>query len=784
MLTDEKMRKHNRGLRNDSDFSQKITNRLRESNRFKNAPKKGTFFITNEVDGEIQTSNAMTASSKTDYYLFLIHTTDCSIPIINIYSKNHQDAMKLILNKTKGFKMAKALSEVLQCQVCFANCDRKLLKHNLKFNICCPSDNSPSINQSEYALLVIHDFLTRKKTYENHAFEERMNVSNIFNLRKDSIEFIRKSLLNKAHIKQNKPTKKVSNQYKNDVELKGYGQNQIMLKLSKITLQRQMGKANKPKLLFHLGKFLYKEFLQELQSTGQCKCTQQCKCTHLHNEWECRNQAKLEAEMVLTALVDSEQKLLFLSDIDNLQTDIEKEYELWKGLWEKEIRLAFIEQMRRMNIIVIKRLKIATRIIQKFCWVSVQLKHKEEYRQRLKKIYKPAQYSAQKKKFLQNVCKPKAMALPVRVQHKMEVRPSTAGASIWSLQQHTSSSTHQKLDLDPSKCSKNTFKGLPEVVCMVSPREPQPPLHRSSDTAAMQGQGEMMESVVQLCDVERLRAAEEDQEEKEDDTNNDDHDNSNTSDLWNMDQDDDYVSGSDSEEDVLIIDESPPAELPVLTPEMNFKIERAQNSHGEILVDAHRIKITANDIKTLSGLNWLNDEIINFYMQMIVARSKSSSNFRPVYAFSTYFYSRLMAGGYTAVQRWTGKMDLFSYSLVLVPIHLGLHWSLAALDMDAKSITYYDSMGVNNEAALAGLSNYLREEHRIKKQTELDLSEWKQVIAENIPHQINGSDCGMFTCLFAEYLSRSAEFTFSQENIPYFRKRMVYEICTNKFMHT
>ena len=40
----------------------------------------------------------------------------------------------------------------------------------------------------------------------------------------------------------------------------------------------------------------------------------------------------------------------------------------------------------------------------------------------------------------------------------------------------------------------------------------------------------------------------------------------------------------------------------------------------QTLVDAHKIRITVKDIDTLSGLNWLNDEIINFYMQMIVAR--------------------------------------------------------------------------------------------------------------------------------------------------------------------
>ena len=39
-----------------------------------------------------------------------------------------------------------------------------------------------------------------------------------------------------------------------------------------------------------------------------------------------------------------------------------------------------------------------------------------------------------------------------------------------------------------------------------------------------------------------------------------------------------------------------------------------------VLVDAHKIQIRASDVETLSGLNWLNDEIINFYMQMIVAR--------------------------------------------------------------------------------------------------------------------------------------------------------------------
>ena len=40
----------------------------------------------------------------------------------------------------------------------------------------------------------------------------------------------------------------------------------------------------------------------------------------------------------------------------------------------------------------------------------------------------------------------------------------------------------------------------------------------------------------------------------------------------------------------------------------------------------------------------------------------------------------------------------------------------------------------------------------------------------------------MFTCKFAEYLSRRAKFTFGQSDMPYFRRRMVYEISKNDLL--
>jgi len=55
-------------------------------------------------------------------------------------------------------------------------------------------------------------------------------------------------------------------------------------------------------------------------------------------------------------------------------------------------------------------------------------------------------------------------------------------------------------------------------------------------------------------------------------------------------------------------------ELPEITPEMEEVIRRAKQSGGQVLVDSHKIQITRKDIDTLNGLNWLNDEIINFYL--------------------------------------------------------------------------------------------------------------------------------------------------------------------------
>lgn len=239
----------------------------------------------------------------------------------------------------------------------------------------------------------------------------------------------------------------------------------------------------------------------------------------------------------------------------------------------------------------------------------------------------------------------------------------------------------------------------------------------------------------------------------------------------------------------LVIEEPKPVEekpeFPELTQEMNAEVNRALGggSSHEVLSEGFGLSLTRKDLQTLSNLNWLNDEVINFYMNLLVGRSKDP-NLPSVNTFNTFFYPKLRSSGYSAVRRWTKKMDIFSKDILLVPVHLGVHWCLSVVDFRKKAILYFDSMGGNNDEACRILFDYLQQESKDKKGKEMDTSGWTlhSKKRHEIPQQMNGSDCGMFTCKYADYITKDKPITFTQEHMPYFRKRMVWEIVNHKLL--
>lgn len=224
--------------------------------------------------------------------------------------------------------------------------------------------------------------------------------------------------------------------------------------------------------------------------------------------------------------------------------------------------------------------------------------------------------------------------------------------------------------------------------------------------------------------------------------------------------------------------------LPTLTDEMLREVRCAllPCPAGEVLAEGFGLRITRKDLATLADLNWLNDEVINFYMNLLIARGTSSDKYPNVHAMNTFFYPKLLSGGHSSLKRWTRKVDIFAQDLVVVPIHLDIHWCMSIIDFRDKSIRYYDSMGSSNPKCLAALKQYLLDESLDKKKQSYDMSDWKLQSAKNIPQQMNGSDCGVFSCMFAEYICANRKITFTQEDMPYFRNKMVYEILKGKLL--
>lgn len=81
---------------------------------------------------------------------------------------------------------------------------------------------------------------------------------------------------------------------------------------------------------------------------------------------------------------------------------------------------------------------------------------------------------------------------------------------------------------------------------------------------------------------------------------------------------------------------------------------------------------------------------------------------------------------------------------------------------------YYDSLGGEFRSCVDLIVKFLMTESVEKRKEPLDMSEWTILHkVPSIPLQNNSYDCGVFTCKYAEYISRRAPITFVQVCIYY-----------------
>jgi len=192
--------------------------------------------------------------------------------------------------------------------------------------------------------------------------------------------------------------------------------------------------------------------------------------------------------------------------------------------------------------------------------------------------------------------------------------------------------------------------------------------------------------------------------------------------------------------------------------------------------------ITRNNFRLLYCDSWLNDEIINGYMDLINRRDLILSESRSCYAFNSFFFEVFSKSGYRRVAKWTtqANVDIFSLDKLLFPLNQNYHWVLAAVNFVKKRFELYDSLGAAFDlSVLSLLEIWLKQESLDKRKIDYSTEDWTRVQIE-CPRQKNAIDCGVFVCQFAERLSVDQEFDFQQSDIPAIRQMMAMEILETR----
>ncbi|XP_054609758.1 sentrin-specific protease 3-like [Dunckerocampus dactyliophorus] len=205
-------------------------------------------------------------------------------------------------------------------------------------------------------------------------------------------------------------------------------------------------------------------------------------------------------------------------------------------------------------------------------------------------------------------------------------------------------------------------------------------------------------------------------------------------------------------------------------------IQSFQRSSGSSLAKTFRVNykrhvLTMDDLGTLYGQNWLNDQIMNMYGDLVMDSVPEKVHF-----FNSFFYDKLRTKGYEGVKRWTKNVDIFQKDLLLIPIHLEVHWSLVSVDIPRKAITYFDSQRTLNRRCPKHIFKYLQAE-AIKKDQQDFLTGWKGFFKMNVGRQNNDSDCGAFVLQYCKCLALGQPFNFGQQDMPRLRRQMYKELC-------
>jgi sentrin-specific protease 1 len=205
--------------------------------------------------------------------------------------------------------------------------------------------------------------------------------------------------------------------------------------------------------------------------------------------------------------------------------------------------------------------------------------------------------------------------------------------------------------------------------------------------------------------------------------------------------------------------------------------------HGAVIHTIANVPITPKDITTLTGTIWLNDAVMDGYLALVNNESHETSNF------TIYFYRALLKKTNEEMLRWTKKTSFFGTRLVHIPVNdSGSHWCMATIDNQEKTVIARDSIRCTEgdleiRHILDNIKAVMAYDIIMNPQSQgHNIQDYWFIHDRTMPRQNDGHNCGVFALQAARYISAHKPITFTQDDMPYFRQRMQYELLTRTLM--
>lgn len=242
-----------------------------------------------------------------------------------------------------------------------------------------------------------------------------------------------------------------------------------------------------------------------------------------------------------------------------------------------------------------------------------------------------------------------------------------------------------------------------------------------------------------------------------------------------------------------------------LSTEWNDKVDSAMQRPGptHLATTSNGTNISRRDFGTVlpqpnaqdRANAWLNDEIINSYIQMAVEHGLTRTGHRrgqaPKYhAFPSQFYNNLKDRGPESVKRWAarakiGGPELLKADSIFIPVNQHYHWTLLVISPGRKTIEYFDSL--TGASANSPPSNVHTNLAKVWLRNELGAAfvdaEWTIKVRNDGPQQNNSCDCGVFCATTAKMivLGWDPKGSYEARHVPLQRRRMVAELMAGNW---